>query len=413
MDLELSKTNIPVRSLWIWFLAALIQLAFVAALPESYRANEASDYFSFYQPMAQNIALGKGLTMNGRLPSRYPPGFPAYLAIQFLLADRLGISRDFLITAGNISVSAFSCLFVYWIGTLVFTQRIGVVSALLWATYPFNLWLLKQPNSEVPFVCVLYLSVWLFLRFVKRGYAWFALVGLLAAVAALIRPIALFLPLLFAIVLLLKATLPMRRRLAGAGFIVIAFAIAILPWELELRSYLGHWILLSTGGPPSMVNGLTYPVKYNGMSHEWIPARAAGLIDRVQQERPSLITTGDIVKFMASQMVSNPGAVLELSFLKLVRSWYATESMLHERPIAIVQSVYVLLAIPGLYLAWRRFPGSRFAMGFLLALVAYFWAMTTAVLSIVRYMIPAMGFLLVFAAVTLAAYFSKRTNAPN
>jgi hypothetical protein len=39
----------------------------------------------------------------------------------------------------------------------------------------------------------------------------------------------------------------------------------------------------------------------------------------------------------------------------------------------------------------------------LLALVLYFWAMTTSVLSILRYMVPAMGFLLIFGAVIINA----------
>jgi 4-amino-4-deoxy-L-arabinose transferase-like glycosyltransferase len=402
-----TKSTTRMRSLWILLLAAVIQVAFVAVLPEAYKANEASDYFSFYKPLAQNIADGNGLTMNGRLPSRYPPGFPAYLAVQFLMADRLGISRDSLITAGNIAVSALSCLFVYWIGRLVFTERIGLLCALLWATYPFNLWLLKQPNSEVPFVFVLYLSVWLFLRYVDRGDGWFALIGLAAGVATLIRPIAVLIPFLLALGFLWNQAIPTRRRLAGAGLIVGAFGITILPWELELRSYSGDWTMLSTGGAPSMVNGLTYPIKYNGMSHEWIPAGASGLIERVQQQRPSLNTTGDVANLMFSEMLTHPLAVLEMTFLKLSRSWYATESMLHERPIAMLQSAYLLLAIPGLYFAWRRFSDSRFAIALLFALVLYFWAMTAIVLSILRYMVPAMGFLLIFAAITLDAALTR------
>jgi 4-amino-4-deoxy-L-arabinose transferase-like glycosyltransferase len=393
------------RSLRMFLLAAIIEVAFVIVLPDAYKTNEASDYFTFYKPLAQNIAEGKGVTMNGRLPSRYPPGFPAYLSVQFLIAERLGMSPDSLITAVNIAVSAFSCLFVYWIGKLIFTERIGQLAALLWATYPFNLWLLKQPNSEVPFVFLLYLSVWLYLRSLERRPAWLLLVGLLVGVAALIRPIALLIPLLLAAGVLFRPTLRARRRIIGALLIVFAFVVTILPWELELRAYSGHWIVLSTGGPPSMLNGLTYPIKYNGMSHEWIPSGALRLIDRIQQQGSSLVTAGDILKFMTAQLANDPPAVLELMCMKLWRSWYGTESMLHERPIGMVQALYLILTIPGVFLAWARFPNTRtrFATAVLLALVLYFWAMTTSVLSILRYMVPAMGFLLIFGAVIINA----------
>ncbi len=39
----------------------------------------------------------------------------------------------------------------------------------------------------------------------------------------------------------------------------------------------------------------------------------------------------------------------------------------------------------------------------MLAVVMYFWVMTVIVLSIMRYMIPAMGFVAIFSGVTLEA----------
>lgn len=387
--------------LGIALVAAIVDVAFVTLLPETFRANEASDYFSFYRPLAQNIAAGNGLVMNGRLPSRYPPGFPVYLAFHFLVAKLLGLSAEWLITAGNVVLSTLSCFLIYWIARLAFTERIACFAALLWATYPFNLWLLKQPNSEVPFIFVLFLSVWLFLRSAFTGYIPLLLVGVLTGVAALIRPIALLVALLLSLSLLFRYAMPLLRRLIGAAMILACFLVAILPWEVALHRYSGHWVLLSTGGPPSMVNGLDYPLKYNGRSREWIPPAASQLIDRVKQHEASLATTSDIAKWLFQQFKADPVALTQLMLLKLWRSWFATESMLHERAIGMVQSAYGLLAIAGVWLAWRRFAEARWLIALLVVLVLYFWAMTTLVLSIVRYMVPAMGFLMIFGAIAI------------
>jgi uncharacterized membrane protein YhaH (DUF805 family) len=75
--------------------------------------------------------------------------------------------------------------------------------------------------------------------------------------------------------------------------------------------------------------------------------------------------------------------------------------MWYERPVAIVQFLYLLLIVPGICMAWRRFPEKRFWYLMLLVILLYFWSMTVVVLSILRYMVPAIGLLLIFAAVSV------------
>jgi len=154
MDFERLGTSYRVRIAGLLVLSVLTQIGFLALLPNSFKTNDNSDFFMFYAPVAQNIVAGHGLVVNGKLPSRYPPGFPAFLAGEFYAADHLNLSRDTVITAGNILLTALSCVLVFLVAISIFTGRVALIASLLWMTYPFDLWLVKQPNSEVPFIAI-------------------------------------------------------------------------------------------------------------------------------------------------------------------------------------------------------------------------------------------------------------------
>ncbi len=405
------QLEIRSNSLYVFLFSVLVQIVFLALIPGGHRANESSDYDKFYAPVAQNLLEGKGLiTLDGKIASDYPPGFPMYLAAHFYLADRLVLARASLITATNIVLMSLSCLLVGWIAESLFTRNIALVSEFLWATYLFNLWLVKQPNSEVPFIFLFYLAVCFFLAGLKSPCLLrFAVVGLLLGLAALIRPIILWFPFVIAGLLLLRREIRISYRISCAGLIVVAFLVVILPWEATLALQTGRLVPLSTNGPASMLDGLTFATKTGkGGDHAWAPANVQALAQRVRENQHSLHTAGEVIRFMLSQVRNNHTAVIEMGILKTARSWYGTNAMWHERPVAVIQSIYLLLIVPGIFLAWRRFPTKRFFCLMLLTIMLYFWSMTVVVLSILRYMVPAIGLVLMFAAISVETILAGR-----
>lgn len=396
---------------WVLLIAIVIQIAFLVALPRTDRINQSTDYVVFYAPVAQNILKGKGLiNQDGKLASDYPPGYPVYLAANFRLADLLGVARGSMIIATNILLMAMSCLLVLRVAESVFNQQVAVFSAILWVTYLFNLWLVKQPNSEVPFILLFYTALWFFLRGVNHcRQASFVTAGALLGVAALVRPIALFLPFMLVLLLLLQPSIALGRRFVYALSVVLMFVIVILPWEIKLKSDTDHIVPLSTNGPSSMLDGLTFAAKMGKEGDRaWVPGAVERLAWHIRENQRSLHTVGDVAQFMAAQARKDPAAVIEMGLMKTLRCWYGTNAMWHERPTALIQAAYLLLAIPGIWLARRRFPEKHFLSLSLLVIVIYFWAMTVMVLSILRYMVPAMGILLMFGAVSLDSAFTAK-----
>jgi len=120
-----------------------------------------------------------------------------------------------------------------------------------------------------------------------------------------------------------------------------------------------------------------------------------------RQQEGKLDTPAELVAFLGDQLYRNPLGVLELVWTKAHRAWYGTDAQHREEWIALfVQTVYLLLSLWGGWLLWRCRGTQREWLVLVAAVVLYFWGMTVLVLSIVRYMIPAMG--LLFPSIALA-----------
>lgn len=392
----------------IFLAAVLLQSAFLALLPRSFSSNNSRDFADFYNPAAQNLVAGRGLVLNsGSFLTLYPAGFPIFLASAYRAADLLGLDRMHAVTAANILCMALGCVLVFCIARKVFGERAGLLAAALWITYIFNLWLTKQPNSEIPFIPLLYGAVFCFVLSVSDQDAkWAVLSGLLLGWAGLVRPIVLFLPGVFGAFFLLQRDLAPRRRVLLAAALVGAFVIAVLPWEWEVYRHTGKIVPLSTNGASSILDGVTF-TRHGGYA---VPAGAAGLMQRMSGHLRDLQTTGKIFRYLAGELRDNPAAVLELYSLKIARSWYGTESGAHEAVVAALQLCYLLLCAVGAIVVWRKLPEQRYFLALFLTLVFYFWAMAVVALSILRYMIPVMAFLLIPLAAAVDSLLKQQAH---
>jgi len=61
-------------------------------------------------------------------------------------------------------------------------------------------------------------------------------------------------------------------------------------------------------------------------------------------------------------------------------------------------------------LALRNFRDRLFCIVLLVSVLVYFWGMTFLVLSILRYMVPALGLTIVFAAITIDTLLRRRVS---
>jgi hypothetical protein len=172
--------------------------------------------------------------------------------------------------------------------------------------------------------------------------------------------------------------------------------VAIAPWELWAWSATGRLLPLSSAGRTQLVTSIVPPS--DTAFDETAPADVKALVRRARLQKASLGTPAGITRFLWNETQDHPAAVIKLLVLKAVWPWYVTFSGRLDLLIAIAQLGYVSLAIAGAVVAWKKGDHERRAVILILAITAYSWAIAFATTPRVRYMVPALGLLLILAA---------------
>jgi 4-amino-4-deoxy-L-arabinose transferase-like glycosyltransferase len=384
----------------VFVAAVAVAWLFWSLLPAEFRGNQSTDYATWYEPVARSVLAGEGISLEGELTSRYPPGFPVLLAGVFGASAALGLSDDTGLLLFRMLCAGLSAVLVFGLARLVWRPGPALLAAAAWLTYPFGLWLTKQPNSEVPFIPALYAALFVFwLAALHRPRSWglYLLAGALVGAAMLIRPSALLLgPVLAFILLLAGRDLPLPRRLGMAGLLLGGALAVVLPWEAAVYRATGEVILLSSGGAITIQDGLTFlavPKEYR--AEVAVPADVEAMMWRFHERRPEMGSMGAAVRVILDEAAAEPLTFAHLQLIKAGRSWYGIDSRRFEAPVIALQAVYLGLIVWGSVVAWRRGGGlRRMTLGHWLV-VAYFWAMTILVVPLLRYMLPVMGLLMV------------------
>jgi 4-amino-4-deoxy-L-arabinose transferase-like glycosyltransferase len=376
----------------------------IRLLPAPWQRNEGTDYRVFYEPVARQLAAGRGFHLpSGKPALQYPPGMPIVFGATFWLSDRAGLSHRTGVMALQGLLTITSGVLVAALALQLYSARVVLLACLLWSTYPFHLWLAKQPSGS-PLVCVLLLSAVLaFVRWSASGRAalfWGSVCGMVLGFAALTKPFNIVLPAVF-FVLAWICSVPCtpRKRAVFSLSVLLAFALSLSPWEVWAWRVSGRCIPLCTNGPASVADGLTFGAsRKRPRSCPELPSKVAALADNLAAHRAELKSSSGIARLLLAKLREEPIEVARLFLTKAVKSWYSNDSHTHEHWTALIQLFYLPAFVLGARLA--RF-GDRQQKNFLMiasGVTLYYWAMTTfAALAIVRYMVPAIGLLMVLA----------------
>lgn len=392
-----SDSSLP----WPWIGAVTlcsltVALIFLRVIPAGAQVNEGSDYLYFYEPVAKNLAAGKGLVTNtGTFAMHYPPGYPLLLAATFKLAAWLTVSPETTGLCLTLLCHALAAVFVFLLARKLWGDWAAMVAALAWISYPPILWLTKQPNSEIPFMAVFYASVLVLWSAYWRRAGWhlYFLAGVLGGVAALIRPIGLGAMVMMALGLLIATRgQSLRLRLGLAGLLLLGNFAAIFPWQVWVYARTGRVVLLAGNLIPSIRDGLRFAVTAKSYRQTVsVPEDVRAMMQRLDARFSELNSLPGIAAVVVEEARPQPMALVKLLLLKLARSWYATDSGRREGLILLFQIVYLGLTFAGAWMTWRAGGRARqmvFGLGLTLL---YFWGMTVLTLSILRYLTPIIG----------------------
>ena len=379
---------------------SLVFLVFFGKIGPAQHRAPGTDYLNCYLPIAKNIFYGEFIHFKENLTICASPGYPIILVGILSLSRLSGISELDLIILFNLIVSALSACLLFLIAESIFNKEIALLASFLWLSYPFNVWFVKNPNTEVPFILLLYLGIWLYILALKnKKIVTVFFSGFVLSFSILVRPIGILLIPLFALAIffLLKRE-TVKRKFIFATIFFCGAVVVLFPWEFYLFLKTNHFILLSSSGAPSIVDGLTFAlVPGEGGDQLLLSDDIMALMRRAAEG--SLTNLSKVFYFLLNELKNNPSSLIKLIGWKVIRSWYGTSQMWWEREILAFQLFYLLTAFLGIVYALWRFRTRLSWIIFLLIIVADFWLMTISALSILRYMVPVMGLLIIFSAV--------------
>lgn len=377
-----------------------------------------------YSSIAANLADGHGFVAQpgGEIIMWRAPLYPALLSILYRI---FGEIDNWAILIVHALLDALTAVLIWRIGSQLFSEPIGIFAALVYAIHPLSAYYTLRFMPEPFFALILTVLaaalVWTFSQ--QRPWR-FLLVGILGAVATLVKPVALGLVPLLALLLGLRILPSRGQTIAAVGYLMLGFVIALAPWTLRNYSLTGAIIPSATGGGYALWLGNHVPT--NGLEDWELPppdyrrlvAHRAAILAQSRGNAahyPPIVVTGDgrdrsftepvnisvaedraFARAAVQELMAHPFDTLRLLIKKFFRFWFnifLPQNRWAQTAIAIGQTVFLSCAMYGIGLAWQRAPAARIV----LIPVLYLALAHTVTFATLRYSIPVVPLVTLFA----------------
>lgn len=386
------------RPLLVTFvIAVLVRVVFVIAQLELQLFDIAFDAAdsSLYRRLAEGIASGQGFVDAGGDPTAFVGiGYPTFLALLFQISD----STLFIALVQSV-IGAATVSLIAWIGGSLGRAKGAWIAGVAAAFYPHLIFWTGYVLTET-------IYVFLFVGAVATAIVaclgegnrarFAALSGAAFGCAALVRPIALGLGMLF--VALAFVLRPYRTRaLVGLA----ALALVMAPWVIRNAIQLGAPVVTSTesgyvlwqGNSPDATGGTRGYVD----TLDFTPLDLSEDLSEVERD-------AEYRRQALRWMADNPGQVVALAPKKLWNMWRPTYEGASTINNVVTYATYLPLVVAsliGLYRA-RRHPVGIL----LLTAVGYHLVVHGLVTGMIRFRLPVEAFLLASLAGLVVSYRS-------
>lgn len=201
-----------------------------------------------YSDIAANLMRGYGFVAEpeGEAILWRGPGYPAFLATIYRL---FGEHNETAVLLAQSALDSMTAVLVLYLGTRLFDETIGAVSAILFALHPLSAYYTLRFMSEPLFTLIFTASIAAWVSAVHtRRLGMFLVVGALIAGAALVKPVALGLvPCLVATACFRLRQEPMRA-LSVSLAMSSACILVLIPWAMRNYQLTGQLVAVATGG---------------------------------------------------------------------------------------------------------------------------------------------------------------------
>jgi len=391
----------------VFLVAAAVRLALALSLP----ADDTVFWDQPYWHYARNLAEGRGFWMPNpygpelgldRAYAFRPPLFPLLWGLAFHLTG--GAYAP--VRCAFALLGAATCVLAYLAGRELLGDRTSsLLGGLLCALYPPLIWHSVHLMTEPLFIFLLALGMYALLRYrASARLRWILIAGLAAGLGTLARSVlAGFVPVMALWTWWVRGR--GGRALRDAGLLCGVVLLVMLPWIVRNAVVLGAFVPTTTDAGHGF-----YVANNPNALHDprgfWIPKDWSFLKRPGERSVDEVEASRRLTRIAWRYLAGHPGAALRLMGRRFLALWrfYPHPRFVAMKYVLIYAVSYIPLFPLMLFGAWlaHRGAGVRLA-GLVLVdlLVLYTTAIHVLFLAMMRYRVPLMPFLLLFAAAGL------------
>ena len=355
-------------------LLGLVVRAYVVVEPVAHPGDDSRAYYALSKSLYEEGSYG-GPTFDDS--SDWSPGAPLLYAASFYAT---GAAREGTARIVEALLGAAAIVVVFLLGRRLGGRATGLLAAFTVAVYPPFIHSTGELMSEPPAILTLPAAVLAFLWAGEqvRLRAWLV-PGLLFGLTAMFRPEYLLVGGAFVVLAAIRVGIARgwRPGLAGAGLLLLALAVPIVPWTVRNAVVLDRLVPISTGGGKALYVGTFLPAdgeyqrvkallvkRYEG--RELDPNSAAleainptPLFDRVAERYPDLPRDSALGKIgkqnFSKYFGEDPVGYAAMTARKVGRMWSSgVGEAMSSTAGRVVQIVLVALGLAGFVLLGLR-----------------------------------------------------------
>ena len=414
-----SQSGIPI---FLLVFSILSQIAFGQLINKTDREFLSTDFRVSYHPTAVKIIDEHGIlsafysSTHSTDPEKeykalklnHPPGYPLFIALNYKLADILKFERIPFLKIVETLVYGLSSIILFFIFKLFFSYHDSIFGTIIWIINPLNLWLTRNPHSEIPFFLFFFLSLFFFFRMrTERNILNLILFSISLALTIFIRSAAIYLPLVCLLVTL-SSLRPNKLEAFNIkqkiGIVFVPYLL-IAPWITFISIEHKSFVPMATSGQAMIYNGLIYLDKKGEEEFFEASVEIKDLVTRIEKSVDALTPGKNAISkevVIIKNLIYDPYTTMKLLSLKLVKSTHATYSKRDEQKIFLFNLIFLVLTAYGLFLNQKN----KY-LQLCIAFLIYSFAICIVTYPIVRYMVPAFGLFSVYVSISLRQLFSK------
>lgn len=191
-----------------------------------------------YKVLSQNISNHHFFSMDLKAPEYFRvPGYPLFIS-----ASKSIYNSYFFVTLFQVILTLITGLLIYKISILFVSNKLAIISSVLFLLEPAVIIHSLVLLSDIPFVFVLVLFTYLVFK-TESSLQKYILLGLILGISVLFRPISMFLVLAFPFYIIASENIDVKKKIKFIIVFVLAFFIVVFPWMYRNRIHTGQYFI--------------------------------------------------------------------------------------------------------------------------------------------------------------------------